>query len=156
MDKNEVITLIRNAKAGHKRWVENAISLTKGLPLDQTQVPVNATDCVFGQWYYSDEGQNLKSFAVFKDIEKYHDGLHKTYREIFILLFEKHEESSWLSRLFGVSRDVAEEKQIAMREKLQLLEQQSRSIMKKLDELEELIMAMPTEQGNVQDEPSLN
>jgi hypothetical protein len=151
MNKNEVITLIRNAKNGHKRWVENAISLTKGFPLDQSQIPINATECVFGQWYYSDEGQNLKTFATFKDIEKYHDGLHKTYREIFILLFEKHEEPSWLSRLFGVSRDVAEEKQIAMREKLQLLEQQSRSIMKKLDELEELIVAMPTEQVTVQE-----
>jgi hypothetical protein len=153
MNKNETITLIRNAKSGHKRWVENAISLSKGLPLDQSQVPVNATDCVFGQWYYS-EGQNLKSFAIFKDIEKYHDALHKTYREIFVLLFEKHEEPSWLSRLFGVFRDVAEEKQMAMREKLQLLEQQSRIIMKKLDELEDLINVMPIEPVDVQDEQS--
>lgn len=155
MDKNEVITLIRNAKAGHKRWVENAISLSKGLPLDQSQVPVNATECVFGQWYYS-EGQDLKSFTIFKDIEKYHDSLHKNYREIFVLLFEKHEEPSWLSRLFGVSRDIVEEKQIAVHEKLQLLEQQSRSIMKKLDELEELIIGMPDEQIDNQEEPSLN
>lgn len=155
MDKNEVITLIRNAKAGHKRWVENAISLIKGLPLDQSQVPVNATECVFGQWYYS-TGQDLKSFVVFKDIEKYHDGLHKTYREIFVLLFDEQEKPSWLSRLFGTSSTVVEERQNAAREKLQILEQQSRSIMKKLDELEELVAAMPDGQADVQQEPSLN
>lgn len=144
MNKNETINILRNAKMGHKRWVENAISLVKGLPLEPDQIPVNATDCAFGQWYYS-VGQELKILPAFKDIEKYHDGLHKTYRDIFVLLFEKHEESSWLSRLLGISSNAAEEKQFILNEKLQLLEQQSRSIMKKLDELENILLVMPDE-----------
>lgn len=139
MDKAEIITLLRNAKTGHKRWVENAISLAKGLPLDQSQVPVNATDCVFGQWYYS-TGQDLKDYPAFKDIEKYHDALHKTYRDIFVLLFEEPvEKLSWFERLFGTSSHATEERQFQVREKLNLLEQQSRNIMKKLDELEHAI-----------------
>lgn len=145
MDKNEIIMLIRNAKIGHKKWVENAISLIEGLPLDKTQVPVNATECMFGQWYYG-EGQGLKSVAAFREIEKYHDGLHRIYRDIFILLFEEDSKPSFLSRLFGLSRKVSEEKQIAAFEKLQTLKLQSRSIMQKLDELEEAIVAMPSEQ----------
>jgi chaperonin cofactor prefoldin len=143
MNKNEIILLVRNAKAGHKKWVENAISLIEGLPLDKTQVPVNATECMFGQWYYG-EGQGLKSVAAFKEIEKYHDGLHRVYRDIFILLFDES-KPSLLDRLFGISRRVSEEKRLAADEKLQTLKLQSRSIMKKLDELEEIIFAMSPE-----------
>jgi hypothetical protein len=145
MDKNEIIMLVRKAKSGHKKWVENAISLIEGLPLDKSQVPVNATECMFGQWYYG-EGQGLKSLKTFKEIEQYHDGLHRTYREIFILLFEEESKPSLLSRLFGVSRRVSEEKKLASREKLQTLKLQSRSILKKLDELEEMIIKTPAEQ----------
>lgn len=145
MDKTEVIMLLRQAKSGHKKWVENAISLIEGLPLDKNQVPVNGTECMFGQWYYG-EGQGLKSLKAFKEIEQYHDGLHRIYREIFILLFEEESKPSLLTRLFGISRKVTEEKKLAAHEKLQALKLQSRSIMKKVDELEEAILEMSPEQ----------
>ncbi len=145
MDKTEVIMLLRQAKTGHKKWVENAISLIEGLPLDKNQVPVNGTECMFGQWYYG-EGQGLKSLKAFKEIEQYHDGLHRIYREIFILLFEEESKPSLLTRLFGISRKVTEEKKLAAHEKLQALKLQSRSIMKKVDELEEAILEMSPEQ----------
>ncbi len=144
MVKNEIITLIRNAKSAHKKWVENAISLIEGLPLDKAQVPVNCTECVFGQWYYG-EGQGLKQIKVFKEIEQYHDSLHKTYREIFVLLFEDDSQPSLLERLFGVSSKVSEEKKHLANEKLQILKRRSKAIMGKLDELEEAIAAMPEE-----------
>jgi hypothetical protein len=145
VDKTEVITLLRQAKTGHKKWVENAISLIEGLPLDKNQVPVNGTECMFGQWYYG-EGQGLKSLKAFKEIEQYHDGLHRIYREIFVLLFEEESKPSLLTRLFGISRKVSEEKKLAAHEKLQALKLQSRSIMKKVDELEEAILEMSPEQ----------
>lgn len=145
MSKQKTITLIRNAKSGHKRWVENAISLVKGMPLDKNQIPVNATDCVFGQWYYG-EGQGFKSIAAFVEIEKYHDALHKTYRDIFVLLFKEQSKPNVLNRLFELLGHVSEEKHTTAREKLETLEYQSRVIMKKLDELEEIISAMSVEQ----------
>lgn len=145
MLKNEIITLIRNAKTGHKKWVENAISLIEGLPLDKNQVPVNATECMFGQWYYG-EGQGLKTLKIFKEIEQYHDGLHKNYREIFVLLFEEESKPSLLELLFGQSRKVSEEKKRAADEKLHSLKRQSKNIMQKLDELEEMIIAISEEE----------
>jgi hypothetical protein len=48
--------------------------------------------------------------------------------------------------LFGISRKVSEEKKLAAQEKLQTLKLQSRSIMKKLDDLEDTIAAMPAEE----------
>jgi hypothetical protein len=79
MNNDELITIIRNAKVSHKRWVENARSLIEGVPLDKSQVPVNATDCVFGKWYYN-EGQALKSISIFREIESHHDALHQVTR----------------------------------------------------------------------------
>lgn len=146
MNKEELVTVIRNAKAGHKRWVENALSLIEGLPLDKNQVPVNATDCVFGKWYYG-EGQGLKSLPSYREVEQYHDALHKTYREIFMLLFgEDKAETSLFSRLFGTSQKSSEEKRKLAKDKYLILRQQSKIIMKKLDDLEAMIITMNQEQ----------
>lgn len=146
MRKDDLIVTIRNAKAAHKRWVENALSLIEGLPLDKSQVPVNATDCLFGQWYYS-EGQSFKPIPSFRDIEEHHDMLHKVYREIFLLLFnEENSKPSLLSRLFGTAQKSSKEKQKLARDRYNFLQQKSKDIIKKLDELEAIIMGMSNEQ----------
>ena len=146
MRKDDLILTIRNAKAAHKRWVENARSLIEGLPLDKCQVPINSTDCQFGQWYYS-EGQSFKPLPSFRDIESHHDGLHKTYREIFVLLFsEEDAKPSMLSRLFGTAQKSSREKHEAAQVKFNVLQQQSTTISSKLDDLESLIMGMSPEQ----------
>ncbi len=146
MNRDELTAIIRNAKISHKRWVENALSLIEGVALDKSQVPVNATDCIFGKWYYN-EGQALKSISIFREIESHHDTLHQLYREIFVLLFsEEHTKPSLLSRLFGSSAKLDKEKKQHAHDKFQLLEQQSKAIIKKLDDLEAIINAMPAEQ----------
>lgn len=144
--KEEIIAIIRNAKLSHKRWLENAVSLIEGMPLDKNQVPVNSTDCSFGQWYYGD-GQSLKSISVYREIETYHDALHRAYREIFVILFgEESHNISFLARLFGQANKLPHEKQLLARGKLPAVEQHSKAIMKKLDELEGMISAMAPEQ----------
>jgi hypothetical protein len=145
MNKDELITIIRNARGAHKKWVENALSLIEGLPLDKSQVPVNSTDCAFGKWYYSD-GQAFKSLPSYRDIEDHHDALHKTYRAIFVLLFSEEKNESFFSRLFGKSQKTSAENQRLAREKFKVLEQQSKVIMGKLDELEKIIVGMSPEQ----------
>lgn len=146
MRKDDLILTIRNAKAAHKRWVENARSLIEGLPLDKSQVPINSTDCQFGQWYYG-EGQSFKPLPSYRDIETHHDGLHKTYREIFVLLFsEEDAKPSMLSRLFGTAQKSSKERQEAAKSKFNVLEQQSVTIAKKLDDLEAMIAGMSPEQ----------
>lgn len=146
MKKEEIVNIIRDAKSSHKRWLENARSLVEGMTLDKSQVPVNATDCGFGQWYYG-EGQGLKPMSVFRELEEYHDLLHKIYREIFVLLFgEEQSKPSLLSRLFGTSGKVNQENKKIAVNRLQALEQQSKIIMAKLDDLEGMILAMTDEQ----------
>ena len=148
MNKNELISIITNAKQSHKRWVENARSLVAGIPLDKSQIPVNSTDCNFGQWYYG-KGQALIKMVSFKDIEEQHDLLHQTYREIFVLLFgEEKKDSSFFSRLFGSSQKSLDKNQKLAKDKVVILVEQSKMVLKKLDELERMIYAMSEEQIN--------
>ena len=148
MNKSELISIITNAKQSHKKWVENARSLVEGIPLDKNQIPVNATDCNFGRWYYG-KGQALIKMASFKELEDQHDLLHQTYREIFVLLFgEEKKDQSFFSRLFGSSQKSSEKNHQLAKDKVVILVEQSKVVLKKLDELERMIYAMSEGQIN--------
>ena len=142
MNKTKLILTLRNAGLNHKKWSQNALSLIEGVPLDKSQVPVNSTDCDFGQWYYS-EGQSLRDLPGFNDIEKQHDKLHSKYREIFVLLFgEDAHKISFLDKLFGRAEKIEQEKKQEAMEKYQQLNIYSKKIMKQLTQLERIIDAM--------------
>jgi elongation factor P hydroxylase len=141
MDKNEVIATLRNAVRTHKQWVGNAHALIEGVPLDKEKVPLNATECEFGRWYYSD-GQKLKKISGFKEIEISHNNLHKTYTEIFAILFGENREPSFFQKMFGLSRNVAAANRDEAMEKYHVLEKQSETIIKQIEQLEKVIAAM--------------
>lgn len=110
MVKTEVITTLKLAAVSHRAWVSNAQALIDGVPLDKDKVPVSATECEFGKWYYGD-GQCLKSIPGFKEIEKPHDNLHQTYAEIFALLYgEENKKPSFFSKLIGRAQKAEAEK----------------------------------------------
>lgn len=142
MKKNEVLSILHNAIRGHKQWVGNALALIEGVPLEKDKVPVNATECEFGKWYYG-AGQNLKKISGFKEIEASHDKLHAIYTEIFSILFgEKSKEPSLFHKLFGTSHKIVEENRRAAMEKFYLLEKHSATIINQLEQLEKVIVAM--------------
>lgn len=99
MNKIEAIQKINAAKRAHVSWVMKADALIQGIPLEKEQVPINGTECLFGQWYYGD-GQGLLSLEEFKAIEEPHYMLHHSYAKIFKLLFED-DDHTFISKLFG-------------------------------------------------------
>ncbi|MCI5121846.1 MAG: hypothetical protein D3908_11775 [Candidatus Electrothrix sp. AUS4] len=145
MDKNEVVATLKNAARSHKKWVSDALALIEGVPLEKDKVPVNPTECEFGDWYYT-VGQKLNDIPGFKDIEESHDKLHKTYMEIFAILFGET-EPSFLGKIFGRSRKkvVAEQRERAMN-KYYILEESSKSIINQLAQVEKLVMAISDKQ----------
>lgn len=146
MDKKNVVDTLRSAALAHKKWTANALALINGVPLDKAQVPVNSTECEFGKWYYSD-GQDLRDLPGFREVEGLHDELHKTYMEIFVLLFgEVQNKTSFFGRLFGRSHKVTDANSEAAMNKYHTLENQSNMIIKQLVQLERVIMAMGDEQ----------
>jgi len=139
----EIIDKLRKAKRAHKRWVGHALAMIEGIPVDKDQVPINYTDCVFGNWYY-DEGQDLSGIDEFAAIEEPHTELHVIYMEIFNILFAQ-KKKSFFSKLIGKSTQLSEaDKQLA-RAKYRTLEEVSKRIIDKLDALEKRLKLMGEE-----------
>jgi len=145
MEKKEVVTTLKNAVISHKKWVANALALIEGVPLEKDKVPVNPTECEFGRWYYS-VGQNLNELPGFKDVEEAHNNLHKTYMEIFSILFGEASEPSFFSKLFGRSHKARTEKHEEAMEKYHILEEHSKVIIAQLVQIEKVITAMGDKQ----------
>ncbi|WP_446011306.1 CZB domain-containing protein [Candidatus Electrothrix sp.] len=145
MNKNEVIATLNSAILSHKKWVSNALALIEGVPLDKEQVPVNSTECEFGKWFYS-VGQNLIDIPGFKDIEESHDKLHRTYMEIFAILFGEGSEPSFFNKLIGRSNKVVAANRKQAMGKYSILERQSKTIITQLQQIEKIITAMNDKQ----------
>jgi hypothetical protein len=141
MNNKDVVTALRNAVRTHKQWVVNALALIEGVPLDQDKVPVHATECAFGKWYYG-EGQKLKKANGFKEIEWLHDRLHETYMEIVAILFGETYGLSFANGLPGHSREITVEDHDAAMAKYHILKGQSEMIVKQLEQMEKMITSM--------------
>ena len=150
MNKAELVSALHDAKDAHKKWVDNAHALIQGTILDKSQVPVMATDCKFGKWYYI-QGQTLKRITYFKEIEALHNEVHKTYMDIFAILFAEKQQalvmnSRILGKLFGQAHNKSDDDQKLAMERYKILDHQSQQMIKKLDQLEKLVSAMSEEQ----------
>jgi len=140
MNKVETLDKIRAAKRSHVTWVKRARSLIDGLPVDQEKVPILPTECIFGQWYYSD-GQALSNLDTFKAIEQAHNKLHNTYAEIFKLLFEDNKPSLF-TRMLGTSAKPKQQSIDTANKLFHELQAMSDLIVNKLEALEGQIKQM--------------
>ena len=146
MDKTEVITNLKLAAVSHRAWLSNALALIDGIPLDKDKVPVSATECEFGKWYYGD-GQRMKTLPGFKEIERPHDNLHQTYAEICTLLYgEEGKKPSFFCRLIGSAQKAAVKKREAAKAKSLILKDHSTEVVDQLEQLQIRINAMEDEQ----------
>ncbi len=134
----DIISRLHNARAAHKAWVARAEALVAGMPLDKEQVPVLPTDCIFGQWYYG-SGQMLRRLPAYAALEKPHDELHKTYMQIFKLLYDEPDVSA-IGRLFGRARKLKAEQMRRAEKLLPRLRAQSEELCGILETLEDQVM----------------
>jgi len=138
--KKKIIGKLRDAKKAHRRWVSNAQILMQGVPVKNDQLPLNETECGFGQWYYG-EGQALRKYSVFRAIEAPHTALHSTYLQIFDLLFRERKVSLF-GRLLGKKAEPTQAELDEAKKLFSALNAESLKIMNLLDELEEIIASM--------------
>ncbi len=152
---------IHDAKRAHITWVSHAYALKIGMPLKKEQVPMYATDCQFGHWYYG-PGQSLNALEAFKNIEQPHMELHTTYMDMFNLLFKDdskvEKKAGFWGKLFGKKSDVKEKSQQELEQIDQLylkLKRHSEEVVKALEELEQIIkLQIKTQQDKRQNEYS--
>ena len=122
MKKPHAITFLHDAKKSHLWWVSHANAIVEGRPVEQDEVPLHATECAFGCWYYGN-GSALSQLPAFRKIEVPHLHLHEIYLHIHVLLKvgKKEQDTSRLGRLLGARHQVKAEKAAAAAEAQALL-----------------------------------
>lgn len=108
MTKEDVLGHLRAAKSAHIKWVQKAKLLISGIDIEEGAIPVNSTECKFGQWFYSD-GQILNALSnnpleCMQRIERLHFDLHDMYLNIFSIYFAETKKAGFFAKLFGFKR----------------------------------------------------
>ena len=110
MNKADTVEHLHNAKKAHVKWVQRAKALIEGLPMEKDAIPVDCTECKFGQWFYG-EGQNLNAIPgmdCLKEIETLHFDLHDMYMKIFKIYFGEDINRSFFSKIFNKKSKVSD------------------------------------------------
>jgi len=108
MIKEEVLGHLRAAKSAHIKWVQKAKLLINGIDIEEDAIPVNSTECKFGEWFYSD-GQILNALSnnpleCMQTIERLHFDLHDRYLNIFNIYFSENKKKGFFAKLFNLKR----------------------------------------------------
>ncbi len=143
MSKEETLTQLRNAKKAHVKWVQRARALTEGLPIEKEAIPMDSTECAFGQWFYG-EGQKIgimPGMECFKEIERKHSELHEVYLKIFKIYFGDMNRS-FFSKLFNLKKKISEPEHDIAVEFFGQLKKISEELLLHIERLERRISAM--------------
>jgi hypothetical protein len=145
--KDDTLTQLRNAKKAHIKWVHRARALTEGLPVEKDAIPMDSTECIFGQWFYG-EGQSLglmPGMDCFKEIEYKHNDLHDAYLKIFKIYFGEMNRS-FFSKLFNLKKTVSPHEQEIAVDYFAQLKAISEELLVQIEKLERRINAMSDDQ----------
>ncbi len=110
-EKGTALGVIRRAKSSHIRWRAYAQGLVAGVKVKEDQLPIQHTDCRFGEWYYGEGNRMFGHLEIFQDIEGPHEMLHSIYHQIYNLVRKGKGEKAHakLEELIGVSRTLLEQ-----------------------------------------------
>ena len=143
MNKNEVLDHLRDAKKAHLKWLQRAKALISNIPVEKDAIPMDYTECMFGQWFYSD-GQKIAMMAgmdCIAEIGVKHQALHDEYLKIFKIYFGDANKS-FFSKLFNLKKHVSESEQEIAKEFYNTLKGISDDLLKLIDKLERRITAL--------------
>ena len=147
MQKSEVLDHLRAAKTAHIKWVQRAKLLINGFEIEKEAIPVDSTECKFGQWFYSD-AQKLNALSnnpleCMSQIEALHFKLHDTYLQIYKIYFNE-EKQGFFSKLFKKKKisDLEHEKAEKLYEEM---EEISKQLLDEINRLERRLIAVPEE-----------
>ena len=150
MKKEDVLGHLRAAKAAHIKWVQKAKLLINGVDIKEDSIPVDSTECKFGQWFYSD-GQVLNALSnnpleCMQKIEGLHFELHDNYLSIFNIYFTHGKKPGFFSKIFGVKKRVLSPSEVQLaHERYARLEEISKELLDEINRLERRLIAVSEE-----------
>jgi len=150
MTKEDVLTHLRAAKSAHIKWVQKAKLLINGVDVNENAIPVDSTECKFGQWFYSD-GQILNALSnnpleCMQSIESLHFNLHDKYLSIFNIYFSQEKKAGFFAKLLGLKKKTITESEHLLAESYyQEMEEVSKALLDEINRLERRLIAVPDE-----------
>jgi hypothetical protein len=148
MNKEHILEHLRAAKSAHIKWVQKAKLLINGLDIKEDAIPVDSTECKFGQWFYS-EGQVLNALSnnpveCMVKIERLHFNLHDVYMNIFNIYFNKP-KGGFFKKLFGKKNKLEDYEIEKAKQYYNNLELISKELLEEINRLERRLIAVPEE-----------
>lgn len=148
MNKEHILEHLRAAKSAHIKWVQKAKLLINGIDVKEDSIPVDSTECKFGQWFYS-EGQILNALSnnpveCMVKIERLHFNLHDVYMNIFNIYFNKP-KGGFFSKLFGKKTVIKDYEADKAKQYYANLEIISQELLEEINRLERRLIAVPEE-----------
>lgn len=150
MTKEDVLTHLRAANSAHIKWVQKAKLLINGVDINENAIPVDSTECKFGQWFYSD-GQILNALSnnpleCMQSIESLHFNLHDKYLHIFNIYFSQEKKAGFFAKLLGLKKkSVSDSERVLAESYYKELEEISTALLDEINRLERRLIAVPDE-----------
>ncbi len=146
MEKSVILEQLRAAKAAHINWVQRAKMLISGFKIEEDAIPVNSTQCRFGQWFYSDaqklNGLRNNAIECLSEIEKLHFDLHDIYLNIYKIYYDL-EPQGFFSKLFGKKKKITEDSTKLAKQYFNEMEEVSKKLVEQINIMERRIIALP-------------
>ncbi|SFV69134.1 Methyl-accepting chemotaxis protein [hydrothermal vent metagenome] len=146
MEKSTILEQLRAAKAAHINWVQRAKMLISGFKIEEDAIPVNSTQCKFGQWFYSDaqklNGLRNNPLDCMSEIERLHFELHDIYMNIYKIYYDVKPQG-FFSKLFGKKKKITDDSTKLAKEYFSSMEDVSKKLVNEINLMERRIVALP-------------
>ena len=92
MDKHAALDELRQARFALVRWRQYAQGLTSGMAVGARAAPVEAHECVLGQWFHGKGRELLGHLPQYHTVKESHTRLHEIHSELHDLVADEQHE----------------------------------------------------------------
>ena len=89
MDKQEIISILQQARVSHDILLNDGQVLIDGINLDKVEEPIKCDDCQFSHWYVEHESK-ISAFTWFQELKETHINLHNKFSVLFFESMRKY------------------------------------------------------------------
>ncbi len=139
MNKNQIITILQQAKPDHIEWIKQAHKLLANHPQDQINKPVTCDACLLGKWH-SKEGFKLVNIPQLNELETLHKDIHNLYTALYYTTFDRRIKPRATVISAGIEIPVQEKK--FRNKKLKQLEKKTVTLVRSLESIEKKVASM--------------
>ena len=145
MNKNQIITILKQAKPDHIELIKQAQSLLSNAPQNQVSKPVPCSDCLLGKWHRH-EGFKLVNIPQLNELESLHKDIHNIYTALYYTTYDRRTKPRATVISAGMEIPIQEKK--FRTKKMKQLEKKTVKLVRSLDFIEKKVASMTEQDFN--------